>query len=101
MILTIGVVSYFVSRENPDFVLKYLQDNPETTSLYVGANGEKQIDYQSEVVRPLASVVKILIAIEYAMQIDSGQLDKDTMVPLDNLKRFYFEGTDGGAHEDG
>ena len=55
IVLAIGVLSYFLSREDPDYVLAHLQANPETTSLYVAVNGEKIIGYQAEVVRPLAS----------------------------------------------
>ena len=43
--------------------------------------------------------MKIIVAIEYAMQINDSQLEKDHIVPLDHLYRYYFKGTDGGAHE--
>ena len=93
-------IEFLFNRENPDYVLEHLQNNPETTSLYVAVNGEEIIGYQSEVVRPLASTVKIIVAIEYALQINDRQLEKDQMVPLDHLDRYYLKGTDGGAHEE-
>lgn len=100
IILVIGVAGYFVVRDNPDYVLNYLKDNPETTSLYIAENGEELITYQSDVVRPLASTVKMLIAVEYAMQIDAGLLNQDSPVLLDDLNRYYVKGTDGNAHEE-
>lgn len=99
IVIVIGTAAYIIFRDNPDYVLHHLQDNPETTSLYVVNNGEEVIAYQSDVVRPLASTVKIIIALEYAMQVEAGELDKDQLVPLDDLNCFYFEGTDGSAHE--
>src|SRR5690625_7415263 len=42
----------------------------------------------------------MLIAVEYAMQIDEGSLDKDSSVSLDDVNRYYFKNTDGHAHED-
>lgn len=99
IILVIGIAGYSVFRDNPDYVLNHLKDYPETSSLYVAENGEELITYQSDVVRPLASTVKILIAIEYAMQLEEGILNKESYVPLDKLKEFYYKGTDGNAHE--
>jgi len=99
IVLVLGIASYSIFRDNPDYVLKHLKKHPETSSLYVAENGEKLITYQADVVRPLASTVKILIAIEYAMQVDEGILNKDSYVSLDDLKAFYYQGTDGDAHE--
>ncbi|MFJ7934034.1 serine hydrolase [Sporosarcina sp. NPDC096371] len=99
IILILGIGGYTVFRDNPTYVMNHLKKNPLTTSLYVTQNGEEVISYQSDIVRPLASTVKILIATEYAMQIGEGQLDKESMVTLDELKRYYFAGTDGGMHE--
>ncbi|WP_318614733.1 serine hydrolase [Sporosarcina sp. YIM B06819] len=99
IILLLGTGGYTVLRDNPEYVMKHLKNNPKTTSLYVAQNGEEVISYQADVVRPLASTVKILIATEYAMQIERGRLNKESVVSLDDLKHHYFERTDGGAHE--
>lgn len=100
IILVIGIAGYAVFRDNPDYVLNHLKDHPQTTSLYVAENREELITYQTDIVRPLASTVKILIAVEYAMQVEEGTLNKDSYVSLDDLKRYYFKGTDGNAHEE-
>lgn len=44
--------------------------------------------------------VKILVAAEYAMQVDEGILIKDSIVSLDELNKFYLKGSDGNAHKD-
>ena len=98
VILILGIASYSVFRDNPDYVLNHLKENPQTTSFYLAENGVELVTYQSDVVRPLASTVKTLIAVEYAMQIDAGLLDKDSAVALDDLSRYYAKGTDGNAH---
>lgn len=100
IILVIGIVGYSLFRDNPDYVLNHLKDHPETTSLYVAVNGEEFITFQSDVVRPLASTVKILIAVEYAMQVDEGILNKDSYVSLEDLNQYYYKGSDGNAHEE-
>ena len=82
VILILGIASYSVFRDNPDYVLNHLKENPQTTSFYLAENGVELITYQSDVVRPLASTVKMLIAVEYAMQIDAGLLDKDSICAI-------------------
>jgi D-alanyl-D-alanine carboxypeptidase len=98
IILVVGISIFYIFRDNPDYVLKHVKENPNTTSFYLAENGVELITYQADVVRPLASTVKMLIAVEYAMQIDEGILDKDSTVSLDELSRHYAKGTDGNAH---
>lgn len=100
IILVLGIAGFAILRDNSEYVLNHLKDNPQTTSLYLAENSVELITYQSDVVRPLASTVKILIAAEYAMQIDAGQLNKDSSVPLADLNRYYLKNSDGGAHEE-
>ena len=99
IVLVVGIAGYTVFRDNPDYVMNHLLENPQTTSLYVAENGVELITYQSDVVRPLASTVKILIGVEYAMQIDAGVLNKNRSVALDDLNHYYYKNTDGNAHE--
>jgi len=100
IILLIGIAGFSILRDNPEYVLNHLKDNPQTTSLYLAENGVALTTYQSDVVRPLASTVKILIAVEYAMQIDAGKLNKDSSVLLADLNRYYLKNSDGNAHEE-
>jgi D-alanyl-D-alanine carboxypeptidase len=95
--IVLGSITYVVFREDPEYVVNFLEKNPETTSLYVTKNSEDIIKYQIEDQRPLASTLKIVIAIEYAYQVAEGKLDEEEQIPLTELDRFYLEGTDGGA----
>ena len=97
--LILGIATFALFRDNPDYVIKHLKENPQTSSFYLAENGEPVVTYQSTITRPLASTVKILIAIEYAMQVEENIIQKDSKVSLDELNRFYIKNTDGGAHE--
>ncbi len=99
IILIIGFAGYFFFSDDPDYVLNHLEENSSTSSLYAAKNGEELVTYETDTVRPLASTVKIVIAVEYAMRVDSNKLDPHSFVHLDELNRFYIENTDGGAHE--
>ncbi|MCS6821401.1 MAG: class A beta-lactamase-related serine hydrolase [Microscillaceae bacterium] len=41
-------------------------------------------------IMPLASTVKIILAIEYAEQSANGQLNPDKMVSINELDKFYI-----------
>ena len=97
--LILGIATFALFRDNPDYVIKHLKENPQTSSFYLAENGEPVVTYQSTITRPLASTVKILIAIEYAMQVEENKIQKDSKVSLNELNRFYVKNTDGGAHE--
>ena len=97
--LIVGITAFALFRDNPDYVIKHLKENPQTSSLYFSENGAPVVTYQSTITRPLASTVKILIAIEYAMLIEENKIQTDSKVSLDELNRFYVKNTDGGAHE--
>lgn len=98
IIIFLGGTSYYIFRDDLEYVESFLEGNPETTSLYVTRNGEDVIKYQVEQQRPLASVVKIVIAVEYAYQVAEGKINKEEKISLLELDKFYLEGTDGDAH---
>lgn len=89
--------AYYTFKDDPEYVAKFIEENPQKASLYVTKNGEDIIKYQIEKKRPLASTVKVVIAIEYAHQVVEGKLDEEKKVLLSELDNFYIEGTDGGA----
>ena len=93
----LGIAAYALFRDNPDYIIKHLKENPETSSFYLAENGEPVVTYQSTIIRPLASTVKILIAIEYAMQVEENKIQKDQRVSLDELNYFYLNSD--GSHE--
>lgn len=98
----IGIVALFlfIFRTNPTYVTKHVLKHPETTSLYVAIDGEPVISHEDDVVRPLASVVKIVVALEYAYQVSDGTIDASTEVHMTELDKYYIKNTDGGAHPD-
>ena len=99
IILIIGFSGYYFFSDNPDYVLNHLKENPTTTSFFAAKNAEELVTHETDTVRPLASTVKIIITVEYAMQVDAGILDPNSFVHLAELNKFYIKNTDGGAHE--
>ncbi|MFB5676653.1 serine hydrolase [Paenibacillus terreus] len=80
-------------------VLAFLLDNPDKASLYMIKNGMEKISYNAEAKMPLASTVKLIIAIEFARQLAANILDENELVSLEELNKFYIPGSDGNAHK--
>ena len=90
-------VYYFLPDENK--VLEFIEEHPAQTALHLVYNDEVLASQNANKMMPLASTVKTVIAIEYAHQAASGQLDPDRKVSLAELDRYYVPMTDGGAHQ--
>jgi len=89
-------IQYFMPNE--DAVLDYIIDHPETTAIKLVRNDELIGAHNPDKMMPLASTMKIIIAIEYAIQVSEGKLNSELMVHLDELEKYYVPSTAGGAH---
>lgn len=88
------------------------QDDPEVEMLNLLAERQRDISlvvfsvddpeggvyHNADIMRPLASTVKILVLAEYALRLAEAGLDPEELVPLDSVEVYYFRGTDGGVH---
>jgi D-alanyl-D-alanine carboxypeptidase len=97
IIITFAVgVYYFLPSE--DKVLNFIINNPEKTSILLVRNDSIIASRNIDKIMPLASTVKIILAIEYAEQCALGKLNPDELVLLSDLEKFHVPNTDGGAH---
>lgn len=96
VLIAAAAVFYFTPDANriPDLI----RDKPEKAALLLIRNDTVVASHNPDVLMPLASTVKTIIAIEFAEQCASGLLDPNELVPLAELDLFYVPKTDGGAH---
>lgn len=80
-------------------VLSYFKNNPDKVSFYMLKNGVEKVSYHAEEQRPLASTAKLIVAVEFARQLVNQSLEKDELVSIEELQRYYIPGSDGHAHE--
>ena len=81
-----------------DVVLDFIRDNPDRSALYLGRNDTTLVQRRADRKFPLASTVKIIVAIEFAKQAAAGKINLDELVQVADLDRYYLPGTDGNAH---
>jgi len=94
--IALGIYDY-QGRPDADSILIFLKENPERASLTIQENGNPVIEYYEDRSMPLASVVKILVALEYANQAAEQKINTDQMVELKEINRFYIPKLDGDA----
>ncbi|MCM3586621.1 class A beta-lactamase-related serine hydrolase [Mesobacillus maritimus] len=88
-------------REDPDYIVKLIKENAPSKkgALTINYNNESWVKVNENEPLPLASTMKIIIAIEYAHQAAKGEIDPQQKVRLSELANYYVPKTDGGAHE--
>ena len=96
-IIGISLMS-FKMKSDKNLIIDFIKENPNTTAIKLVRNGETLLEHNGNKVMPLASTVKIAIAIEYAEQAASGKVDPEEMIPLADIDLYYVANTDGGAH---
>jgi D-alanyl-D-alanine carboxypeptidase len=92
------VALYFYITPDKMYIANFLKNNPEKSSIYWIRNGKTMADMRSDVKFPLASTVKIIIAIEYARQAAAAKINPQEQIDVADLDLFYLPDTDGGAH---
>ncbi|MDQ0300642.1 D-alanyl-D-alanine carboxypeptidase [Salibacterium salarium] len=92
------IIKLMEDKKNEQDVLKFIKNNPEKASIFAIYNDYPLLEYQADKKMPLASTLKIIIAIEFARQADIKAIDIKELVPLNELDKYFIKNSDGGAH---
>ncbi|MFJ7736559.1 serine hydrolase [Lysinibacillus sp. NPDC097287] len=87
------------NKEDPDYIVQFIKKNAgnDNVSLSINYNGQKWVEVNEKNQLPLASTVKIIVAIEYAQQAAEGKINPEHEVSLEELNTFYVP--PDGAHD--
>ncbi|MEO5942263.1 MAG: serine hydrolase [Ferruginibacter sp.] len=86
------------AQSNADSLLNFIAKNKDRSSIYLVQNDTVLAHLNENVLMPLASTVKIMVAIEFAKQAAAGVISENKNVALSELNKYYLPNTDGGAH---
>lgn len=98
LFLVLALTAFSYLAPNPEYMLEFILENPDKSALYLVRNDSVVAELNGNRKSPLASTVKIVIAITYAEQAAAGKLDPEEPIALSDLDRFYLANTDGNAH---
>jgi len=103
--LVIGVVFWKfqkeINKDDPEYIVQFMKENKgnKNVSVTIQYNRQSWVEQNTKEQLPLASTVKIIVAIAYAQQAAGGHINPQQRVRLGELEKFYIPKTDGGAHE--
>jgi len=100
-LLLISAVSSTHAQLQPDkadSLLNFINANRDRASVYITQNDTVVAKLNENKLMPLASTVKILIAIEFAQQSAHSTINENAYVNLEELEKYYIPNTDGDAH---
>ena len=81
-----------------DSFFNFINTNKNRASVYITRNDSVIASLNENKLMPLASTVKILVAIEFAKQSMSELINENSYVHLNELDKYYIPHTDGDAH---
>lgn len=93
--LTAGTVK---AQTGAEAFLNFILKNKDRSSLYLIKNDYEYAHLNEDKLMPLASTVKILVAIEFAKQAAYNVFSFNTPVALSDINKYYLKNTDGDAH---
>lgn len=88
---------YFSLNEN--FFLSFLKKNKNKIAIKIAYNNDIISEINQDKMMPLASVLKIIIAIEYAYQVFENKINPDEKVNIIELDTFYVKWADFLGHK--
>ncbi len=81
-----------------DFVARFALENPEKSAIIIVRNDTVLLQQNIDKQMPLASTLKLIIAIEFAEQAAHGILNPKEKIAKEELLNYYVPNTDGNAH---
>lgn len=98
--LLIGALVSYASKAQPgaDSMLNFIKANKSKAALFVVQNDTVLAKLNENKLMPLASTVKIMVALEFAKQAAQKVFNKESLVPVSELEKYYLPNTDAGMH---
>ena len=84
--------------DKADSFFNFINANKARASVYITRNDTVVASLNENKLMPLASTVKIMVAIEFAQQSAHEVINENSYVRLGELEKYYIPDTDGGAH---
>lgn len=90
-----------IKKNDPEYIVQFIKEHKEDKNISVAIQYNQQhwVELNTKQQLPLASTVKIIVAIAYAQQAADGRINPKEQVNLKELEAFYIPKTDGGAHK--
>ncbi len=97
-LLLINTAAAQLQPAKADSFFNFITANKNRASVYITRNDTVIASLNENKLMPLASTVKIMVAIEFAQQATHEVINENSYVNISELDKYYIPNTDGGAH---
>ncbi len=106
IIVVSGILIFLIAlwhlKNHPHYITEFINKNPNRSSIYLIRNDRVILAHNENKLMPLASTVKIIIALEYTNQVSKNAISKEEVVDFAlekslNQKHFTSFGIKGGS----
>jgi len=87
-VVLIVLGNYLLKKDDPNFIANLIQTQPDKISIIMSENDKIILKANEDQVMPLASVFKIMIAIELINQYKNGNIDLYEKIPLKEIEKY-------------
>lgn len=86
------------NAQSENTILDFIQSHKDESAFFLKENDSVIASLHPDRLMPLASTMKIMVAIEFSKQAAHHVFNPASKVALTELDRYYLPNTDGGAH---
>ncbi|MBO1627097.1 D-alanyl-D-alanine carboxypeptidase [Bacillus cereus] len=89
------------NNDDAQFIASFVEEHKDekNSALLIKRNDKVVYSVNPNVVLPVASTMKLIVAIEFTKQVVDGRIDPNSYVSIDDVNRYYIPNTDGGAQD--
>ncbi|MDM5189214.1 serine hydrolase [Bacillus sp. DX4.1] len=89
------------NNDDAQYIASFVEEHKDekNSALLIKRNDKVVYSVNPEVVLPVASTMKLIVALEFTKQVVDGRIDSNTIVSIDDVNRYYIPNTDGGAQD--
>lgn len=102
IIITATIIIVFIHKSffSTKHIAEIINNNKNHYSIILAEDNQILININPDEIHPLASVVKLIIAIEFSEQIITKDINKNELILLSEIEKYHIPYTDGNAHRD-
>ncbi|KEK22248.1 serine hydrolase [Bacillus gaemokensis] len=89
------------NNDDAQYIASYVEEHKDekNSALLIKRNDKVVYSVNPDIVLPVASTMKLIVAFEFAKQVTEGKIDPASFVSIDDVNRYYVPNADGGVQD--
>ncbi|KFM99222.1 D-alanyl-D-alanine carboxypeptidase [Bacillus clarus] len=89
------------NNDDAQYIASFVEEHKDekNSALLIKRNDKIVYSVNPDVVLPVASTMKLIVALEFTKQVTDGKIDPASFVSINDVNRYYVPNMDGGAQD--